>query len=125
MKTSWKHTTFKPNANELANMKATLPGYRNWYYVECLESNDPWDGPDDSDEILVKFYSPDGMQTVHGQTVYYDYSRIETFNFCDYADKPEPPSIESRLNIAEWQVAGLEKIIKELKDRLTKLENGV
>jgi isocitrate dehydrogenase kinase/phosphatase len=65
------------------------------------------------------------MQTIHGEPVYYDYSRIETFNFCDYADKPEPPSIESRLNIAEWQVAGLEKIIKELKDRLTKLESGV
>ena len=123
MSVSWKHTTFRPSTTELAKMKAKLPDYRNWYYIECLEANDGW--CEGENHILVKFYSPDGMQTIHGEPVYYDYSRIETFNFCDYADKPEPPSIESRLNIAEWQVAGLEKIIKELKDRLTKLENGV
>ena len=123
MSVSWKHTTFKPSVTELNRMEAKLPDYRKWYYIECLESADGWD--DGENHILVKFYSPDGMQTIHGEPVYYDYSRIETFNFCDYADKPEPPSIESRLNIAEWQVAGLEKIVKELKDRLTKLESGV
>lgn len=123
MSVSWKHTTFRPSTTELARMKAQLPDYRNWYYIECLEAADGWD--DGDNHILVKFYSPDGVQTVHGEPVHYEHSRIETFNFCDYADKPEPPSIESRLNIAEWQVAGLEKIVKELKDRLTKLESGV
>ena len=116
MSVSWKHTTFKPSTTELARMEAKLPGYRKWYYIECLEAADGWD--DGENHMLVKFYSPDGMQTIHGEPVYYDYSRIETFNFCDYADKPEPPSIESRLNIAEWEIAGLKKLIKELKDAI-------
>lgn len=111
MSVSWKHTTFRPSTTELARMKAQLPDYRNWYYIECLEAADGWD--DGDNHILVKFYSPDGVQTVHGEPVHYEHSRIETFNFCDYADK------------SRWQVAGLEKIIKELKDRLTKLESGV
>jgi hypothetical protein len=50
---------------------------------------------------------------------------VYTLNYSDYADKPASQTLESRLNIAEWQVAGLEKMVKELKDRLTKLENGV
>lgn len=123
MSVSWKHTTFRPSTTELAKMKAQLPDHRNWYYIECLEAADGWD--DGDNHILVKFYSPDGVQTVHGETVHYEHSRIETFNFCDYADKPEPPSIESRLNIAELKVATLEEIVTMFQERLTILESGV
>jgi hypothetical protein len=97
-------------------MEANLPDYRKWYYIECLEAADGWD--DGDNHLLVKFCSPNGIHWVHGQSVHYEHSRIETFNFCDYADKPEPPSIESRLNIVEWEIAGIKNLIKELKDVL-------
>jgi hypothetical protein len=104
-------------------MRATLPDFRNWYYVECLEADDG--EPDGENHVLVKFFSPDGIQTVHGERVHYEYSRIETFNFDDYADKPEPLTIESRLNIVEWEITGIKNLVKELKKRLTSLESGV
>lgn len=114
MSVSWKHTSFKPSDTELARMRATLPEFRNWYYVECLEADDG--EPDGENEVLVKFFSPDGIQTVFGQPVHYEYSRIETFNFSDYADEPEPQTIEQRLDIIERSIAGLTTLVKELRD---------
>lgn len=123
MSVSWKHTSFKPSDTELARMRATLPDFRNWYYVECLEADDG--EPDGENDMLVKFFSPDGIQTVHGERVHYEYSRIETFNFSDYADEPEPQTIESRLSIVEWEITGIKNLVKELKKTLTSLESGV
>lgn len=123
MSVSWKHTSFKPSDTELARMKATLPEFRNWYYIECLEADDG--EPDGENDMLVKFFSPDGIQTVHGERVHYEYSRIETFNFSDYADESKPQTVESRVNILEWEINGIKNLVKELKEKLTSLESGV
>jgi hypothetical protein len=93
-------------------MHDALPDYAIWHYVDCMEADDG--NPSGDNEILVKFLCLSGGSDA-----------VFTLNYSDYADKPALQTLESRLNIAEWQVAGLEKIIKELKDRLTKLENGV
>lgn len=123
MSVSWKHTSFTPSETELARIKSELPRYRNWYFVECLEASDGW--ADGENHILVKFFSPEGIQTVDGQTIDYYNSQIETFNLCDYMDNPRPQTIEQRLDIAERSIAGLQNLVKELKERLTSLESGV
>ena len=107
MSVSWKHISFRPSNTEFERMHEALPEDAIWHYVDCMEA-------DGDGEILVKFLCLSGGS-----------DGVCTLNYSDYADKPALQTLESRLNIAEWQVAGLEKIIKELKERLTRLESGV
>ena len=112
MSVSWKHTSFRPSNTEFERMHEALPEDAIWHYVDCMEADDGH--PSGDNEILVKFLCLSGGS-----------DGVYTLNYSDYADKPASQTLESRLNIAEWQVAGLEKMVKELKDRLTKLESGV